>query len=32
VGEGATIPTMECYANAIYDAIGGPRIQPAAQL
>jgi 4-hydroxybenzoyl-CoA reductase subunit alpha len=22
VGEGATIPTMECYANAIYDAMG----------
>ncbi|MCL5961072.1 MAG: 4-hydroxybenzoyl-CoA reductase subunit alpha [Chloroflexi bacterium] len=22
VGEGATVPTMGCYANAIYDAIG----------
>ena len=22
VGEGATIPTMGCYANAVYDAIG----------
>ena len=22
VGEGATIPTMGCYANAIYDAMG----------
>jgi len=22
VGEGATLPTMGCYANAIYDAIG----------